>query len=87
MEDHVQSAKWEIAKLTPTNAKDQASVRKVTLHLDQGLQAIACQQKHIKLADRSELGWQVVAAYESNDFASDSDDEKRLFKAEKEVEG
>ena len=86
VEDHVQSAKRELAKLTPTDASDQASVRRATLHLDQGLQAIACRQKHIKLADRSELGWQVVAAYESDDLASDSDDEKRLFKAEKEAE-
>ena len=86
VEDHVQSAKREIAKLTPTDAKDQASVRKAMAHLDQGLQAIACRQKHIKLADYSELGWQVVAVYESDDLASDSDDEKRLFKAEKETE-
>ena len=42
VEDHVQFAKQEIAKLTPTDAKDQTIVIKATLHLDQGLQAIAC---------------------------------------------
>ena len=39
-------------------------------------------QKVIKLADQSELGWRLVAEYESNPVASDSDDEKRIFKAE-----
>ena len=39
-------------------------------------------QKIIKLADQSELGWRLVAEYESNPVASDSDDEKRIFKAE-----
>ena len=47
--------------------------------------AVACRQNHIKIVDRSDLGWQVVAAYESNDLASDSDDKKRLFRAEKEA--
>jgi len=34
------------------------------------------------LADASELGWRVVAEYESNPIASDSDDERRIYKAE-----
>lgn len=36
----------------------------------------------IKLADQSEHGWKMVAEYESNPVASDSDDEKRIYKAE-----
>lgn len=43
-------------------------------------------QKFIKVADSSELGCRVVHEYESNPLASDSDDEKRLYKAEKRVE-
>ena len=39
-------------------------------------------QKLIQLADTSELGWKVVAEYESNPIASDSEDEKRIHKAE-----
>ena len=39
-------------------------------------------QKIIKLADQSELGWRMVAEYETNPIASDSDDEKRIYKAE-----
>ena len=39
-------------------------------------------QKFIKLEDQSEYGWKVVTEYESNPVASDSDDEKRIYKSE-----
>lgn len=39
-------------------------------------------QKIIKLADQSEHGWRTVAEYETNPIASDSDDEKRIYRAE-----
>ena len=39
-------------------------------------------QKHIKIADRSEYGWATVAEYEEDELADNSDDEKRLFRAE-----
>ena len=80
MEEHVQVTKRELKKLMPIEAKDQVVVRKATLHLDKGLKAIVARQKHIKIADRSELGWQVVAAYESDELMSSSDDKKRLLK-------
>ena len=38
------------------------------------------------MADRSEFGWATVEHYESHPLAADSDDEKRLEKAEKEAE-
>ena len=43
---------------------------------------IAQRQKLIKMADASELGWRVVNEYVTNPLASDSEDEKRIFKAE-----
>ena len=43
-------------------------------------------QKQIKITDSSELGWKVVHEYESNPLASDSDDEKSLYKAETRAE-
>ena len=52
----MKAAKLEIMKLSPTSAKDQATVRKVVLHLDEGLKNIETHQKHIKIADRFELG-------------------------------
>ena len=39
-------------------------------------------QKLIRLADASELGWRVVAEYRANPLAEDSEDEKRILKAE-----
>ena len=38
--------------------------------------------KHIQLADASANGWKMVQEYKSNPVASDSDDEKRILKAE-----
>ncbi|KAK3096687.1 hypothetical protein FSP39_002370 [Pinctada imbricata] len=42
--------------------------------------------KLIKLADSSKLGWKVVEQYETHQLADDSDDEKRIHKAEARAE-
>ena len=86
VEDHLESAKKELAKLTPENDVQTATVKRVKTCLDEGTKAIEVRQKHIKIADRSELGWAVVAAYEDDELASDSEDEKRIYKAEREAE-
>ena len=39
-------------------------------------------QKIIQLADSSDFGWRVVKEYEKIPIASESDDEKRMYKAE-----
>ena len=46
--------------------------------LKEGIKAIEVRQKHIKIANRAELGWVVVAAYEEYELASNSYDEKQL---------
>ena len=38
-------------------------------------------QKLIKIADKNKDGWQVVEEYESDELASNSDDEKKIKKA------
>ena len=40
----------------------------------------------IKTADRSEFGWATVKEYEADDLASNSDDERRLYRSEKRAE-
>ena len=50
------------------------------------MKLLAERQKLIKIADRSEYGWGVVAEYTADELADDSDDEKRLEKAEKAAE-
>ena len=54
--------------------------------LEQGLELLALRQKLIMIADRSELGWKVVSAYEADELGSDSDSEKKLEKAERSTE-
>ena len=43
-------------------------------------------QKLIKLADHSELGWSVVKEYKADELADNSEDEKKIARAEKEAE-
>ena len=38
--------------------------------------------KLVKLADKSDFGWETVKEYASDDLASDSDDDRRIRKAE-----
>lgn len=86
VEEHIGAVKKELTKLEPTEEQEVAIVKKPTKHLSEGMKAIDVRQKHIKIADHSELGWAVVAAYEEEELASDSDDEKRIYKAEREAE-
>ena len=55
-------------------------------NLDDGIKAITKRQKHIKVADCSDYDWATVQAYDMDDLASSSEDEKRFEKAEKEAE-
>ena len=43
-------------------------------------------QKLIKLADSSELGWKVVQEYVANPIAEDSEDEKKMMRAQSRAE-
>ena len=49
--------------------------------LEKGVQLLAERQKLIKIADRSENRWGVVAEYTADELADYSDDEKRIEKA------
>ena len=63
-----------------------AAVEKAKKSLEKGLALLAERQKLIKLADRSEHGWGVVAEYTANELAVDSNDEEQIFEAEKAAE-
>ena len=54
--------------------------------LEKGKRLLAARQKLIRIADRLELGWGVVAEYTADELADNSGDEKRLEKAEKKAE-
>ena len=44
-------------------------------------------QKLIKIVDRYKDGWQVVEEYESDELASNSEDEKKVKKAKEAADG
>jgi hypothetical protein len=50
--------------------------------INEGISLINQRQKLVKLADSSELGWRVVNEYTQHQLASDSDDGKKMYKAE-----
>jgi len=52
----------------------------------EGRELIKRRQKLIKLADKSKDGWLVVQEYESDDLASNSEDDKKIRKAKNNVE-
>ena len=57
-------------------------IEKAKKILKEGEEIIKEWQKLIRVADRSEHGWATVNEYVTDELADDSDDEKRLFKAE-----
>ena len=50
--------------------------------LEQAMKKLTLRQKLIRLADSSDSSWETVKEYETNDLASDSEDEKRINRAE-----
>ena len=46
---------------------DESTLAKAKEALEEGLALIASRQKLIKIADRSEFSWAVVAEYEADD--------------------
>lgn len=69
--------------LEETKAAAQANaLDKVKDSLQKGEDLLKERQKHILLADKSEYGWSTVQEYKKSEIADDSDDEKKMFKAE-----
>ncbi|XP_068690105.1 uncharacterized protein [Montipora capricornis] len=57
------------------SAAEKSNLQKVKLLVER--------QKHILLADKSEYGWSTVEEYKQHDLAADSEDEKRIYSAER----
>ena len=67
---------------TPPPPPPPPALEKVKRALQEGEDLIKERQKLIKIADRSEHGWATVEEYVADELADNSDDEKRLYKAE-----
>ena len=65
------------------SAAQKSQLEKVKSELDEGEKLLLERQKHILLADKSESGWLTVEEYKKHDLAENSDDEKRIFSAER----
>ena len=69
-----------------TSALNNKTYDKVKAALEEGTGIVSKRIKAIKLADKSEFGWQTVNEYLSDELASDSDDGKRMYRAERRAE-
>ncbi|XP_035688012.1 uncharacterized protein LOC118423839 [Branchiostoma floridae] len=70
-------------KLVEAKTEAQAGKTERALQaLAEGEELISFRQKCILMADKSEAGWLTVEEYKKNELADNSDDEKRMFKAE-----
>ena len=56
-------------------AKDLTEAKK---SLDEGRELMLKQQKLVRIADREELGWQIIKHYVADDLTTGADDEKVL---------
>ena len=66
-----------------SDALKQKLYEKVKVALESGTELVSKRVKGIKLADESEYGWVTVNEYLSDELASDFDDEKRIYRAER----
>ena len=84
--ERVEEAEAALDRVGTSSERDKEAVERVKEVLKEGKQLIAHRQKLLKLADRSEHGWTVVEEYEEDGLADDSEDEKRIEKAERAAE-
>ena len=84
--DALQSATSQLEKVKLATAQNTAALKSAKELLQQGTKAIAERQKHIRLANRSDYGWQLVEAYHQDELAENEKDAKKIEEAEKAVE-
>ena len=64
------------------DARSACQFDKVHASLEKGEKLLTERQKHILLADKSDFGWSLIREYKRNDLAEDSDNEKKIIRAE-----
>ena len=68
--------------------RDNTSESALMAHrkISEGIDILSHHQKLVKLADSSEHGWKIVQEYEAQPLAEDSDDEKKIYRAQMKAE-
>ena len=69
-----------------SDALKAKSYDKVKAALDSGTEVVSKRTKVIKMADKSDFGWSKVNEYLSDELASNSDDEKRMYRVKRRAE-
>ena len=68
---------------TPSPPRRSHNLKKLNLNWKKVRTYLLERQKHILLADKSESGWFTVEEYKKHELAENSEDEKRIFSAER----
>ena len=82
----IDNAKSQLAKVKPADVETKEAVKRAEMSLDEGTKALTTRQKHIKIADRSDLSWATVKHYMADPLADGPDDEKEIARSEKEAQ-
>ena len=78
---HIRLARQSLDNISATG-QHRSSLKRAFDELEGATEILTRRNKHIKLADMSDAGWRVVDEYEAHELASNSEDEKKIFKAE-----
>ena len=68
------------------DALDQSRIEKARDTLKEGMDLVLHQIKLVRIADKSEFGWETVNKYETDELASDSEGDKRIYRLERRAE-
>ena len=86
VEEAISSAQADLTKIKPLNPSERTALKEAQAKFDKGRKALATRQKHIKIADRSDNGWNTVSHYQEDHLASNTEDEKEIEWAENRAE-
>ena len=86
-EQQFEHAESVLEKLeTAKDAVNSNAIAKTKSAIEEGIALVTKWMKIIMIADKSEYSWATVQEYLTDELASNSDDEKRLFRSEKRAE-
>lgn len=70
------------------DALDQSRIEKARDTLKEGMDLVLHRIKLVRIADKSEFGWETVTTvkYEADELASDSEGDKRIYRLERRAE-